>query len=60
MKPWRFFLEPSGYREETTHTFSYSPLSGDDGEAVFMRSKEETDQRDPASGGSRTLRLLGE
>src|SRR5580658_638284 len=25
------FLERSGYREETYHTFSYSPLSGDDG-----------------------------
>lgn len=24
------FLERSGYREETYHTFSYSPLSGDD------------------------------
>ena len=25
------FLERSGYREETYHTFSYSPLHGDDG-----------------------------
>src|SRR5581483_320337 len=25
------FLERSGYREETYHTFSYSPLTGDDG-----------------------------
>src|SRR6202044_1004394 len=25
------FLERSGYREETYHTFSYSPLPGDDG-----------------------------
>ena len=25
------FLERSGYREETYHTFSYSPLAGDDG-----------------------------
>jgi hypothetical protein len=28
------FLERSGYREETYHTFSYSPLSDDDGETV--------------------------
>jgi PAS domain S-box-containing protein len=28
------FLERSGYREETYHTFSYSPLSGDDGKVV--------------------------
>ena len=27
----RLFLERSGYREETYHTFSYSPLSDDDG-----------------------------
>ena len=25
------FLERSGYPEETYHTFSYSPLDGDDG-----------------------------
>jgi PAS domain S-box-containing protein len=28
------FLERSGYREETYHTFSYSPLAGDDGEVA--------------------------
>lgn len=28
------FLERSGYREETYHTFSYSPLSGDDGKVA--------------------------
>ena len=27
----RLFLERSGYREETYHTFSCSPLSDDDG-----------------------------
>jgi len=30
------FLERSGYREETYHTFSYSPLSDDDGKTVGM------------------------
>jgi len=30
------FLERSGYREETYHTFSYSPLSGDDGRILGM------------------------
>ncbi|HEX3662821.1 MAG TPA: ATP-binding protein [Acidobacteriaceae bacterium] len=30
------FLERSGYREETYHTFSYSPLSGDDGRIMGM------------------------
>jgi signal transduction histidine kinase len=30
------FLERSGYREETYHTFSYSPLSGDDGSITGM------------------------
>src|SRR5580658_8300334 len=28
------FLERSGYREETYHTFSYSPLSSDDGKVA--------------------------
>ncbi|HTB96929.1 MAG TPA: ATP-binding protein [Terracidiphilus sp.] len=28
------FLERSGYREETYHTFSYSPLHGDDGRVM--------------------------
>ena len=30
------FLERSGYREETYHTFSYSPLMDDDGKVVGM------------------------
>ncbi|WP_121192173.1 SpoIIE family protein phosphatase [Motilibacter peucedani] len=30
------FLERSGYREETYHTFSYSPLTDDDGAIVGM------------------------
>jgi hypothetical protein len=40
------FLERSGYREETYHTFSYSPLSGDDGRITGMLCvvTEETDR----------------
>ncbi|HVT99487.1 MAG TPA: ATP-binding protein [Acidobacteriaceae bacterium] len=40
------FLERSGYREETYHTFSYSPLSGDDGRITGMLCvvSEETDR----------------
>src|SRR5580698_7359839 len=40
------FLERSGYREETYHTFSYSPLSGDDGkvEGHLCVVTEETDR----------------
>ncbi|MFP5228791.1 MAG: ATP-binding protein [Acidobacteriota bacterium] len=40
------FLERSGYREETYHTFSYSPLSGDDGHITGMLCvvTEETDR----------------
>ncbi|MCW2778500.1 MAG: histidine kinase [Frankiales bacterium] len=30
------FLERSGYREETYHTFSYSPLTDDDGSRIGM------------------------
>ncbi|RYF73348.1 MAG: response regulator, partial [Comamonadaceae bacterium] len=39
-------LERSGYPEETYHTFSYSPLMGDDGrvEGVFCAVSEETDR----------------
>ena len=54
------FLERSGYREETYHTFSYSPLSDDDGQPVGMLCvvSEDTDrvigQRQMA-----TLRDLG-
>jgi PAS domain S-box-containing protein len=40
------FLERSGYREETYHTFSYSPLSDDDGRINGMLCvvTEETDR----------------
>jgi hypothetical protein len=40
------FLERSGYREETYHTFSYSPLFGDDGETTghLCLVTEETDR----------------
>ena len=39
-------LERSGYREETYHTFSYSPLSGNDGRIMGMLCvvTEETDR----------------
>src|ERR1700744_5573156 len=50
------FLERSGYREETYHTFSYSPLSGDDGsiEGHLCVVTEETDR----VIGERRLRTL--
>jgi PAS domain S-box-containing protein len=40
------FLERSGYREETYHTFSYSPLSDDDGRVAghFCVVTEETER----------------
>ena len=40
------FLERSGYREETYHTFSYSPLSDDDGRitGMFCVVTEETER----------------
>ena len=40
------FLERSGYREETYHTFSYSPLSGEDGKICghLCVVTEETDR----------------
>lgn len=40
------FLERSGYREETYHTFSYSPLSGDDNRVCghLCVVTEETDR----------------
>ncbi len=39
-------LERSGYKEETYHTFSYSPLLGDTGrvEGLFCAVTEETDR----------------
>ncbi|HEX4036536.1 MAG TPA: ATP-binding protein [Acidobacteriaceae bacterium] len=40
------FLERSGFKEETYHTFSYSPLSGDDGRITGMLCvvSEETER----------------
>ena len=40
------FLERSGYREETYHTFSYSPLTGDDGQVagLFCVVSEDTER----------------
>ncbi len=40
------FLERSGYREETYHTFSYSPLTGEDGRIAghLCVVSEETDR----------------
>ncbi|HEV8494671.1 MAG TPA: ATP-binding protein, partial [Candidatus Angelobacter sp.] len=40
------FLERSGYSEETYHTFSYSPLMGDDGKisGLFCVVMEETER----------------
>jgi signal transduction histidine kinase/PAS domain-containing protein len=54
------FLERSGYREETYHTFSYSPLSGDDGKIAghLCVVTEETD-RVIGERRLRTLRSLG-
>lgn len=50
------FLERSGFREETYHTFSYSPLSGDDGRVTGMLCvvTEETER----VIGERRLRFL--
>jgi PAS domain S-box-containing protein len=52
------FLERSGFREETYHTFSYSPLADDDGAIVGMLCvvTEETER----VIGERRLRLLRE
>ena len=54
------FLERSGYREETYHTFSYSPVTGDDGEITGMLCvvTEDTD-RVIGERRLRTLRELG-
>jgi signal transduction histidine kinase/PAS domain-containing protein len=54
------FLERSGYREETYHTFSYSPLSGDDGKVAghLCVVTEETD-RVIGERRLKTLRSLG-
>src|SRR6478736_2995402 len=42
----QLFLERSGYVEETYHTFSYSPLAGDDGsvQGLFCVVAEVTEQ----------------
>jgi len=42
----RLFLERSGYAEETYHTFSYSPLTRDDGKinGLFCVVTEETER----------------
>jgi PAS domain S-box-containing protein len=52
------FLERSGFPEETYHTFSYSPVSGDDGAITGMLCvvTEETERRI----GERRLALLSE
>jgi len=56
----QLFLERSGYVEETYHTFSYSPLTGDAGTVVGMLCvvSEETD-RVIAERRMATLRDLG-
>src|SRR6185437_14176082 len=52
------FVERSGFPEETYHTFSYSPVSGDDGAIAGMLCvvTEETERRI----GERRLALLSE
>ena len=53
------FLERSGYREETYHTFSYSPLSGDDGTlAGHLRVVTEETDRVIGERRLKTLRSL--
>ena len=54
------YLERSGYREETYHTFSYSPLADDDGDIVGMLCvvSEET-ERVVAERRMATLQRLG-
>jgi CheY-like chemotaxis protein len=46
------FLERSGYREETYHTFSYSPLFGDDSKVAgllcVVTEERSRDRRTPA------------
>jgi len=53
------FLERSGYREETYHTFSYSPLYGDDGRVAgnLCVVSEET-EREIGERRLTTLRAL--
>lgn len=54
----RLFLQRSGYREETYHTFSYSPLANDDGSVGGMLCvvTEETER----VIGQRRLAMLRE
>jgi len=53
------FLEPSGYPEETYHTFSYSPLDGDDGRPEGMLCVVvETTERVLGARRTSTLRDL--
>ena len=54
------FLERSGYREETYHTFSYSPISDDDGSRVAGMLCVVTEETDRVIGERRmaTLREL--
>src|SRR4051795_3315902 len=54
------FLERSGVPEETYHTFSYSPLAGDDGRIVGMLCVVSEDtERVIAERRLATLRALG-
>src|SRR3954463_478821 len=54
------FLERSGFREETYHTFSYSPLADDDGQIVGMLCVVSEDtERVIAERRLATLRDLG-
>ncbi|WP_234491475.1 PAS domain-containing protein, partial [Streptomyces sp. MBT33] len=54
------FLERSGYREETYHTFSYSPLYDDDGTVVGMLCVVSEDtERVIGARRMATLRDLG-
>jgi PAS domain S-box-containing protein len=54
------FLERSGYREETYHTFSYSPIANDDGEHIAGMLCVVTEETDRVIGDRRmaTLRDL--
>ena len=54
------FLERSGYREETYHTFSYSPLADDQGRVVgLLCVVSEDTERVVAERRMATLRALG-
>src|SRR4051794_24985352 len=54
------YLERSGFKEESYHTFSYSPLPGDDGSIVGMLCVVSEDtERVIAERRLETLRGLG-